>query len=53
MLFCGGFSHFHEVAGAKKCTKAHAEPRESVGSALLAVDDADGRPDDESLVTES
>ena len=44
MRFCGSFSEASEHVGrTKQRPQAHAEPREGVGAALLAVDDADRR----------
>ena len=52
MPLCGGFSQFLELAGAKERTEAHADPRQRVRPAVLAIDDAHRVPDEETLVAE-
>src|SRR5689334_3591261 len=47
MRFCGGFHRFQNVAGPENRNEADALVAEGLGSALLAIDDADGRADDE------
>src|SRR6186997_3151936 len=52
MLLSGTFAQLQQVARAEERTESHAETSERVGTAFLAVDDADGVPDDETLVTD-
>src|ERR671931_378113 len=44
MRVCGTFCRFEQLLGAKKGPQADTEARETVRSALLAVDDAERRP---------
>src|SRR6478672_12260508 len=47
MRFCGGFLAFQQVCCPEKGAQADGVTREGVGSALLPIDHADSRPDDE------
>src|SRR6266487_6121757 len=51
MPFCGGFVQFQQLLGAKERPQTHAEPRERVRAAFLAVDHADCVSDDQTLVS--
>src|SRR5205823_10212786 len=50
MRFCGGFLPLEQVSCPEKRPQTYRLARESVGSTLLAIDDTDGRTDDETHV---
>jgi hypothetical protein len=52
MRFSDVFARFQHLCGPEKGPKAHRITRQSVDSALLAVDDADRRGDHETGVPE-
>src|SRR5437868_10630524 len=52
MRFCGDFGRFQKVARTENRPQANSLARQGVRAALLAVDDADRRSDDQTDLTQ-
>src|ERR671933_1447303 len=52
MRICGNKRGFEELGGPKEGPQPHRVPRERVDSALLAIDNADRRPADETRLAQ-